>query len=190
MSRTFLTRERVMAAAAELVDRDGVDALNLTRLAATLSVRQSALYNHVSGVSDVLRGLSLHARSILAADLRNAAVGLARDDAVRALAEAWRRFVQEHPGLYAATDRYPTAPDAELSAAAGEVVTAISQVLAGYGLDAVDSEQAGWSLRSALHGFCVLEATEGSPAATDLDLVYQRLVAMLCAGISRMASVD
>ncbi len=42
-------------------------------------------------------------------------------------------------------------------------------------------------LRSALHGFCVLEANEGHPESTDLDVVYRRLVALLCAGIKEMA---
>lgn len=185
MARTPVTRERIVAAATELVDRAGVDELNLTKLAEALQVRQSALYNHVGGVADVLRELSLHARSILAEDLRAAAVGLAGDDAVYALAHAWRGFVHAHPGLYAATDRYPTAPDAELTAAVDEIVEVIGRVLTGYGLDDEQSTQAAWSLRSALHGFCVLEVNEGHPGA-DLDLIYARLVELLCSGIRRM----
>ena len=182
-----VTRDRVVSAAVDLVDGAGVDALKLTTLASTLGVRQSALYNHVSGVGDVLRELSLHARALLAADLRAAAVGVAGDDAVFALADAWRGFVHRHPGLYAATDRCPTSADAELSAGVAELVEVIGRVLTGYGLDAQHSEQAAWSLRSALHGFCTLEANEGHPGSTDLDLVYRRLVALLCAGIRQMA---
>ena len=60
-------------------------------------------------------------------------------------------------------------------------------MLTGYGLDDEQSEQAAWSLRSALHGFCVLEANEGHPESTELDVVYRRLVALLCAGIKEMA---
>lgn len=186
MARDPVTRERVITAAAELVDRAGVDALKLTALAATLGVRQSALYNHVGGVGDVLRELSLHARSVLAAELRAAAVGLARDDAVFALAEAWRGFVHQHPGLYAATDRCSTESDAELTAGVAELVEVIGRVLTGYGLDDEQSEQAAWSLRSALHGFCVLEANEGHPGSSDLNVVYRRLVELLCAGIKEM----
>jgi len=187
MSRAPVTRERVTAAAAELVDRCGVDALKLTTLASTLGVRQSALYNHVAGVGDVLRELSLHARSLLATELRTAAVGLSGDDAVFALAGAWRSFVHHHPGLYAATDRCSTNADSELTAGVAELVAVIGRVLIGYGLDDEQSEQAAWSLRSALHGFCVLEANEGHPESAELDVVYRRLVALLCAGIKEMA---
>lgn len=187
MPRVQVTRERVITAAAELVDREGIDGLNLSKLAVALGVRQSALYNHVAGVDDVVRELSLRARSILAADLREAAVGLAGDDAVFALADAWRAFVRNHPGLYAATDRYPTAPDEQLSTSVAEVVEVIGRVLVGYGLNDAQAGQAAWSLRSALHGFCVLEATEGHPESTDLDAIYHHLVELLCAGFQRMA---
>ncbi len=96
--RTPVTRERVIAAAADLVDSKGADALVLSQLAETLDVRQSALYKHVDGgVDDVHHQLSLLARSLLAEQLRAAAVGLSRDDAVMALADAWRAFVRVHP---------------------------------------------------------------------------------------------
>ena len=105
--RTPVTRERVIAAAADLVDSKGADALVLSQLAETLDVRQSALYKHVDGVDDVHHQLSLLARNLLAEQLRAAAVGLSRDDAVMALADAWRAFVRVHPGLYAITDPLP-----------------------------------------------------------------------------------
>ena len=41
--RTPVTRERVIAAAADLVDSKGADALVLSKLAVTLDVRQSGL---------------------------------------------------------------------------------------------------------------------------------------------------
>src|SRR3546814_7720279 len=65
--------------------------------------------------------------------------------------------------------------------AVGEVVDVINKVIAGYGLSPDDSEQAAWSLRSALHGFCILESVEGQPAGADPDRVYRRLVELLCA---------
>lgn len=184
--RIPVTRERVIAAAAELVDSKGADALVLSQLADTLDVRQSALYKHVDGVDDVQHQLSLLARTLLAEQLRAAAVGLSRDDAVSAMAHAWRAFVRTHPGLYAITDRYPTAPHPDLVAAVNTVVEVINRVLAGYGLSPDDSEQAAWSLRSAMHGFCVLESLEGHPAGADLDRAYRRLIELLCAGIQRM----
>jgi AcrR family transcriptional regulator len=49
-----LTRERIVAAAVELLDADGIDALTMRRLAQRLDVTSTALYWHVSTKDDVL----------------------------------------------------------------------------------------------------------------------------------------
>lgn len=179
-----LTTERVVTAAGVIVDADGVDGLSLTRVASALGVTQPALYNHVDGIHDLLRRLALHAREDLVNALRNAAVGRTRDDAVRAVAKAWREFVRSHGGLYAVTDRYPVAEDEEMIAAVGEVVGVLEAVLQGYGLSVADRRATAWSLRSAFHGFCVLEMEGGHPYPEDIDGGFGQLVDLLCAGIA------
>jgi hypothetical protein len=41
-------------------------------------------------------------------------------------------MVRDHPGLYAATDRYPCAGDAELEGAVDKVVAVLGRALAAY----------------------------------------------------------
>ena len=115
---------------------------------------------------------------------------LAGDDAVRAMGGAWRAMVAEHPGLYAATDRYPCSSDAELAAAVERVVQMLGQALAGYGLADDERIHAARTLRSAFHGFAHLEAGDGHPFALDLDDSFDRMVVLLCAGIRQMATVS
>ncbi|MQA96993.1 MAG: TetR family transcriptional regulator [Streptosporangiales bacterium] len=57
-NRPLLTRERIIAAALDLVDGHGVDALSMRRLAERLGVRAASLYNHVSTKEDLLRGIA------------------------------------------------------------------------------------------------------------------------------------
>lgn len=57
-SRGALTRDRVLTEALALLDRDGLDALTMRRLAAHLGVSPMALYNHVGGKQDLLRGVA------------------------------------------------------------------------------------------------------------------------------------
>ena len=45
--RTPLTRDRVLQAAIDLADRDGLDALSMRRLGPELGVEAMALYRHV-----------------------------------------------------------------------------------------------------------------------------------------------
>ncbi|MFD1547530.1 TetR/AcrR family transcriptional regulator C-terminal domain-containing protein [Nonomuraea guangzhouensis] len=55
--RTQLTRERVVAAAIELADRDGIEAVSMRRLAQELGVEAMSLYTHVRNKDDLLDGM-------------------------------------------------------------------------------------------------------------------------------------
>jgi AcrR family transcriptional regulator len=57
-ARATLDRERVVAAALALVDRDGVERFSLRRLAAGLGVTPMAIYNHVQGRRDLLQAVA------------------------------------------------------------------------------------------------------------------------------------
>jgi AcrR family transcriptional regulator len=57
VSRTALTRERVIRAAIRVADREGVEAVSMRRLGKELGVEAMSLYNHVSGKDDVLDGM-------------------------------------------------------------------------------------------------------------------------------------
>jgi AcrR family transcriptional regulator len=56
--RTQLTRERVMAAAIELADRDGIESISMRKLAQELGVEAMSLYTHVRNKNDLLDGLA------------------------------------------------------------------------------------------------------------------------------------
>jgi AcrR family transcriptional regulator len=56
-TRTPLTRERVLRAAVDLADRDGIDSLSMRKLAQILDVVPMALYRHVANKDELLDGL-------------------------------------------------------------------------------------------------------------------------------------
>ncbi|WP_162293040.1 TetR/AcrR family transcriptional regulator [Actinophytocola xinjiangensis] len=49
-----LTRDTVVARASDLIERDGGDTFSLRALAKDLNVQPAALYNHVTGLADLL----------------------------------------------------------------------------------------------------------------------------------------
>ncbi|MFL5686095.1 MAG: TetR/AcrR family transcriptional regulator [Chloroflexota bacterium] len=55
--RAPLTRERVLTAAVDLADREGIDAVSMRRLGTELGVEAMSLYNHVANKEDVLDGM-------------------------------------------------------------------------------------------------------------------------------------
>lgn len=182
-SRAPLGTELVVDTAAQLADSEGLDAVTLTRVAKELGTSQPALYRHIDGYDQLVRALGLRGREILADRLVESAVGLAGDDAVRAMGLAWREVVATHPGLYAATDRYPCADDEELEDAVDRIVNALGAALVGFNLNVDDTVHAARTLRSAFHGFSHLEAGDGHPRKQDLDDSFDHLIELICAGI-------
>ncbi len=186
MPRGGLSRDRVVDVAASIADQDGLDAVNLTRVAKELGTSQPALYRYVDSFEDLLRALGLRAREMLASRLSDAAIGMAGDDAIRSLGYAWRAMVNERPGLYAATDRYPCAGDTESEEAVNRIVGILARSLAHYQLNEDDQVHAARSMRSAFHGFSHLESGDGHPHDQDLDESFDGLLAVLCKGIGEI----
>jgi AcrR family transcriptional regulator len=181
--RAGLSAASVVGAAAELADAEGLDALTLARIAASVGVRTPSLYNHVGGLDDVRRRIALVALRELGDALRRAAVGRAGDDALVAMAHAYRAYGRAHPGRYAAAQRAPASADAELVDAARGAVDVVLAILRGYGLEGDNAIHAARGVRSALHGFVALEAAGGFGIPVDLDESFDRMVAALARGL-------
>lgn len=176
--RAGLTTDTVVAAAVELVDADGLDAVSLTALAARLGVRTPSLYNHVEGLSGLRKQLALHGIRMLAETLRTATMGHSAADAVRRLAHAYRAFALVHPGLYPLTQQSrPEDPDYE--APSRRAIEPVLAALAGFGIGGDDAIHATRALRSALHGFVSLETAAGFGIDLDPSASFERLVDML-----------
>jgi AcrR family transcriptional regulator len=175
----------VIQAAAELADTVGLEKVTLGNVAAQLGVRTPSLYNHVAGLAGLQRELTLLGLYELNRRLGRAVMGKAKDEAIRALAWAYRDFVKEHPGLYTATVRAGDREDAEQQAAAKEVVDIALKVLAPYGLHDDDALHAVRGIRSLLHGFTMLEIVGGFGLPLELDESFRRLVEMFIEGLER-----
>jgi AcrR family transcriptional regulator len=188
--RQRLNRATVIDMAANLADTHGIDAVSLQRIANDAGVKQPALYRHVTGIEELWKLLALRARDFLARSLHDAQQGHTRRDAVTAVARAWRLFVQQHPGLYSATDRVPSTGDAEIEESLAQVVAELTHALDGYELSAAQQAQCARSLRSALHGFCVLEKDNGHPEPYALNEGLANMVDLFCRGVEALEESD
>lgn len=155
---------RVVAAAADLADAEGFDAVTVSALARRLEVRTPSLYTYVAGNADLrLRVAALALDE--SADLAAAAVGSRPTaEALVAYADTWRLFATRHPGRYAAT-RQPvegavTGAAAALSAGRRHA-DLMRGILAGYGLGEDEQVHAVRLVGSVVHGFVTLELGGG-----------------------------
>ena len=181
-----LNRSVVVEMAAVIADSEGIEGVTLSRIAQDAGVKQPALYRHVTGIEELWTLLSLRARDLLVTDLTNAISNTARDSAVLAVAYAWRGFVQQHPGLYSATDRVPSVGDLDIELSLARVVAVLAESLAGYHLTASQRAHCARTLRSALHGFCVLEKDQGHPEPYAIDKSLAQLIELFCRGIETL----
>lgn len=184
--RVGLDRAAVVKAAAALADEEGLEGVTLAAIASRLGIRTPSLYNHVAGLEGLRRELTLFGTRELGARLERAAVGKATDEAVLALGEAYRAFVEERPGLYAATiraSRRSETEDPELREAQRETTETVLAVLRSYGLSGDDAVHAARGLRSLVHGFTSLESAGGFGLPLDLDESFRRLLQTFVCGL-------
>jgi AcrR family transcriptional regulator len=178
-----LDRGQVVAVAAELADAHGLEQLTLAQVAARLGVKLPSLYNHVAGLPGLHHELALLAGRQLLERISRAAIGKAGDTAVMAVGQAFRRYILDHPGRYAAIVRAPTPDDAELQQVSQALIEVLLAVLEPYGLDEEAALHAVRGLRSITHGFATLELAGGFGLPLDRDESFLRLLRAYVAGL-------
>lgn len=203
-----LSREVIVNAALTFLDRDGWDALTINALATQLGTKGPSLYNHVDSLEDLRRTVRMRVIDDILQMLSTVAAGRTRDDAVIAMASAYRSYAHHHPGRYSAFTRMPLGgDDPEFTAASHAAAAPVISVLASYGLDGEDAFYAALEFWAALHGFVLLEMTGvmdvgivGGDAASpvrgglkgglkvDTDAVFTDMVRRLATGMAHRNS--
>lgn len=183
-----VVRADVIRVAGEIADAHGLGAVSLTAVAERLGIRTPSLYAHVAGLAGLRRELALVAAATMTEAFREAMSSLSGEEALWALAIAYRRYARRHPGHYEAAQR-AVAPgeDDELYEALAGVVLPVFRVLAEMGLAGQDQVHLTRAFRSALHGFVVLEEGGGFGMPASVDESFRRMVGMLISGVRRMA---
>lgn len=148
--RAPLSRERVVAAALALVDRDGLDALSMRRLAAELGVEAMSLYHHVRDKADLHDGLV----GAVLDQVRLPVSGSGRDRAELVITEL-RRVVLAHPHVHTlVVERAFGSPSVR------EPASCLLDALADCGLAEGERTTAFWTLLAYLSGSLSCELAE------------------------------
>ncbi|WP_329043031.1 TetR/AcrR family transcriptional regulator [Streptomyces sp. NBC_00178] len=177
----------MVAAGAALADEVGFAGLTMGLLAERVGVRTPSLYKHVGGQEDLNRRIAALALNEAADAVGGAVQGYAGRDALAAAARAFRAFVLDHPGRYAATIGVaPSGPDDPLASAGQRLLGAFTAVLRGYEIAEPDVDHALRTLRSLCHGFATLQAANGFQLSTDIDESFEWLIAMADRGLRAM----
>lgn len=137
-SRPRLSRERILQAAVDVADAEGLDALTMRRLGNELGVEAMSLYKHVANKDAILDGIIDH----VIAEIEMPTEGPDWKTAMRQRAHSARNVFRRHSwavGLYETRDNNGPAVLRYLDATIGSL------------------RSAGFSLENAAHAFWVLD---------------------------------
>ena len=91
--RSPLTPERIFRSAVKLCDKEGIEALSMRKLAATLRVEAMSLYNHVKNKDDILDGMV----DLVFAEIDPPEIGGDWKNAMRKRAQSAHEVLMRHP---------------------------------------------------------------------------------------------
>lgn len=174
MARKGLTKEVIADAALALIEEKGFAEFSLRILAAALEVQVSSLYNHISGQNELLTEVGIRAVDLLTTLEERAIAGKDTDQALFALADAYRLFAKEHPELYRIIMGVHILHLSVLETEIKKIVAPILTVLSGYELSEEKQMHYQRILRSIMHGFYAHESTGGfTYTEIDREISYQ-----------------
>ncbi|MDI6023366.1 TetR/AcrR family transcriptional regulator [Leucobacter sp. UT-8R-CII-1-4] len=152
MARANLTPERLYAAAAELADAHGFEAVTASAVARHFGVQPASLYSHVRDRDALLDGVQQYALGELGDRVSIEIAGRSGVEALRGFAEANRAYALERPGAWQALQR--TASIETATSTQGQRLGALTIALVrGYGLDESQLVHAARFIGATLNGF-------------------------------------
>jgi AcrR family transcriptional regulator len=149
-ARPRLTRERVLRAAVDVADRDGLGALTMRRLGAELGVEAMSLYKHIATKAEILDGIL----ELIVGEIEIPSEGAEWKEAMRRRAVSARAVLVRHAwaiGLLEARGSQGEAPLRYLDAILGNLRSA------GFSIE--DAAHAFWLLDSFVYGHVIQETS-------------------------------
>jgi AcrR family transcriptional regulator len=186
-TRPRLGIDVIVEAALWILDDEGLDGLRTTNIAKRLGVSQPALYSHVTNLDEIRAAVAARGAAELSEAVRNAVGSRQGDDAVTAMAHAYRSYVRRHPDRYLLQLSAPHS--AAYEAAMEQAAEAVRSVLRSYGLDDDQTRRAHLAFRATVHGFVHLEAHGALGSGTQSpDEHFDFIVGLYAAGLRSLAS--
>lgn len=159
-TRPPLTRQRILDAAIEIADTEGLDALTMRRIGAQLQVKAMSLYKHVANKDEILEELVDH----VVAEIELPTPGADWKSAMRGRARSVREVFGRHSwalGLYERTENAGPAVLGNLDA------TIATLRAAGFSID--NAAHAFWMLDCFVYGQVVMESSMSFGGAGDVE---------------------
>ncbi|WP_405215983.1 TetR/AcrR family transcriptional regulator C-terminal domain-containing protein [Agrococcus sp. Ld7] len=164
VSDTGLNKQRVVAEAVRLADREGVDGLTMRRLARELGVGAMSLYHYVASKEELLDGMI----DVVFEEIELPTEGIAWQPAMRSRAISARQVLARHPWAISLMDSRTAPGPAHLRHR-----EAITACLRKAGFTVLMATHATWLLDSYIYGFAVQGASLPFETADELATMVE-----------------
>lgn len=186
VKRRILTREIVVQKGIELANHAGaVEKVTLKQLAHALNIKVPSLYNHVKGSDGLIQAMREQALQKLLDTLRESTFGKSGEDALLAASFAYRQFAKDNPAIYPLTQQPPQPNEMEVARKSQELVQFVSLLLPLHLLDEEEKIHAIRGFRSLLHGFVMIETSEGFGLPFSIQTSFEQLIQTYLAGLKK-----
>jgi AcrR family transcriptional regulator len=156
--------ELIVAAACELAEAEGWEAVTTRRLAELIDYSQPVLYSHFKGKADIMGAVALRGFEDLAARLKMSKANVAGEpDILRKVCAAYLDFARSRPIIYEAMFVLPTGIKFASEETPPPLRAAFSELVAALGPDRDMPDTRAEVLWSALHGMAVLARSARIP---------------------------
>jgi AcrR family transcriptional regulator len=155
---------QIVAAARELLEDEGLEALSMRRVAERIGIRAPSLYKHFPD-KQALENALISDGFVELAEASEPA--LAAGDQVGALAAAYRGFARDHPHVYRLMTERPLDREGLVPGVEDRAAAPIIEAVRGD----VDLARAAWAFA---HGMTILELNGRFPPGADLDAAWAR----------------
>lgn len=177
-----VSAEELVTAIRAIAEKDGVDAVTMSSVAAAVGLRAPSLYKRAANRLDLLRLAADDAASELGAEI--ALIAAASDDPREVLAEtarALRTLATRSPRV---TTLLFCAPNPASNPSPETVAPIMAQLLGAVSTIAPDDPlSAARTLTAWAYGFCTMEQNGGFRQSGDVDAAFERGLEIVLRGI-------
>lgn len=184
MGRKGMEDAVILREAVSLIAEEGLERFSLRGLARRLNIQSASLYNHFASLDELLEQVAQMVIAEMNRNLDQAIQRKEREDAVRALFYAYRKYVHRNPEIYRVVLSLPHIADEKVQEAASQVTEPVRRALEGYHFPEERLMHCQRYLRSLMHGFSTLENRGyllhmAPPASETYDWILERALEQL-----------
>ncbi len=184
--RAGLDVSSITIAAADIANEEGLEQVTLAKVARKLGVRSPSLYNHIGGLPDLIEKLAVYGVEKMHTVIKYEMNSGHGENGLKAVMTAYLTFARAEPGVYEAAQKAPEQHNEVWQAASNQLVQVLLAVVAAFDLEEKAALHTVRVLRSALHGFVMLDRAGGFGLPLDLQETEEVMYKLITAGIAKL----